>query len=194
MARTAVLLLGSAWLLRDAAPYWIALSLSVAAAMAHDRRIADGTAHLLLRGSYALLLIALVLNLADKLVYHLDSRGSAAERLARWLQIWNSDGVALTAAMVLLWWALRRSATAPAACLGGVVGIACAISGSIAWHSWTERQYTRASYSAFAPWRAAIPEGAEVLWPGIPVGAWYLLERPSYWSPHQSVWRLPPNR
>jgi hypothetical protein len=42
-------------------------------------------------------------------------------------------------------------------------------------------------YDAAAPWRAALPPHAEGLWPEIPTGAWYLLERPSYWSLHQEA-------
>ncbi len=40
-------------------------------------------------------------------------------------------------------------------------------------------------YQAFAPWRTAIPQSAEILWPDPPLVAWFELGRASYWSLYQ---------
>jgi hypothetical protein len=48
--------------------------------------------------------------------------------------------------------------------------------------SWTHLYYTPQLRTAFDGWRSRLPRNAEVLWPESPVGVWYLLHRPSYWS------------
>jgi hypothetical protein len=53
------------------------------------------------------------------------------------------------------------------------------------WKSYAKAYYTPARASQFEAWRALIPAHAEVLWPDSSVATWYLLERPSYWSPQQ---------
>ena len=50
---------------------------------------------------------------------------------------------------------------------------------------WTHAKFPHDRYAAFAPWRAAIPESAEVLWPDPPTLAWFELGRASYWSLNQ---------
>jgi hypothetical protein len=65
--------------------------------------------------------------------------------------------------------------------------LACAALVPFAYPPWTHFYYTPALSEKFAPWRAEIPPHAEVIWPDNPVGSWYLLSRPSYWSPHQVV-------
>ncbi|HEY6455343.1 MAG TPA: hypothetical protein VIY90_08700 [Steroidobacteraceae bacterium] len=51
--------------------------------------------------------------------------------------------------------------------------------------TWTQSRYPKDRYQAFAPWRAAIPESAEILWPDPPPVAWFELGRASYWSLYQ---------
>jgi hypothetical protein len=50
---------------------------------------------------------------------------------------------------------------------------------------WTTERFSPATYSAFAQWRAIIPETSEVLWHDNPTGVWVLLERRSYMSEEQ---------
>ena len=63
--------------------------------------------------------------------------------------------------------------------LGTTLSLACV---HFAWNAWTRIDYPERLYTEFAPWRAAIPPTAEVLWLGSAFPVWYLLERPSYWS------------
>jgi hypothetical protein len=51
--------------------------------------------------------------------------------------------------------------------------------------TWTHTRFPEDRRQAFAPWRAAIPESAEILWPDTPPTAWFELGRASYWSLYQ---------
>jgi hypothetical protein len=51
--------------------------------------------------------------------------------------------------------------------------------------TWTHARYPEDRYQAFAPWRAAIPQSAEILWPDPPLATWFELGRASYWSLYQ---------
>ena len=51
--------------------------------------------------------------------------------------------------------------------------------------TWTHAKFPQDRVRAFAPWRAAIPESAEVLWPDEPPADWFELGRASYWSLYQ---------
>jgi hypothetical protein len=50
---------------------------------------------------------------------------------------------------------------------------------------WTASRYSGPTVQAFADWRAAIPQDAEVLWPDDTMATWLLLERRSYFSQDQ---------
>jgi hypothetical protein len=51
--------------------------------------------------------------------------------------------------------------------------------------TWTHSKFPEERVQAFEPWRAAIPESAEVLWPDPPPAEWFELGRASYWSLYQ---------
>jgi hypothetical protein len=77
--------------------------------------------------------------------------------------------------------ATRRSALLLAG-LGAVL-LLSVLSYSV--QTWTHRKFTDDRVQAFAPWRAAIPESAEVVWPDPPPAEWFELGRASYWSLYQ---------
>jgi hypothetical protein len=77
--------------------------------------------------------------------------------------------------------ATRRSAVL-------LAGLGAALLVSLSTYSaltWTHAKFPESRVQAFAPWRAAIPESAEVLWPDPPPSAWFELGRASYWSLYQ---------
>ncbi len=188
-ARAATILLLSAWVFQDDMATLPTLALAIACAAFRNAPAAKTYARLIFFGSCALLLAATALNLGDK--YSTPDPGGAnsiGQRVSLWVRIWDSDGVVLGPALVLLWFALERSRTGMRTVpLVMASAIACAALGISAWTVWTASYYTPALRAEFATWRHEIPPQAEVLWPGNPVGAWYLLDRPSYWSVNQSV-------
>jgi hypothetical protein len=135
------------------------------------------------------LTLALTLNFAQKLSYvalNETGVGSASVLSAPWLRIWSGDGLLGGALLVLACRATEpRASPRGAVFVAGVASVACAILAPLAWQSWTTFHYTARLRAAFEQWRDAIPQRAEVAWPGTPVGAWYLLERQSYYSLQQ---------
>lgn len=75
----------------------------------------------------------------------------------------------------------RRSAGLMAA-LGAVLLLSVLSYGV---QTWTHTKYPDERVQAFAPWRAAVPESAEVVWPDPPPAEWFELQRASYWSLYQ---------
>jgi hypothetical protein len=71
--------------------------------------------------------------------------------------------------------------------LAAVATLACAVAAPAAFRSWTRFHYTPALHDTFAQWRELLPARTEILWPEQPVGVWYLLDRPSYWSVPQTA-------
>ena len=139
------------------------------------------SARAVLSGAVLLLLGAMAFNLIFKLQFL--PLNPTLQRNALWLDpqtvhAWGSDGIFFVAALLGIGWAralILLPATAAAACLLS----------PFAWASWTDRQYPDDLHAAFAPWRAALPAQAEGIFPRNPMGDWYLLERPSYYSLHQ---------
>jgi hypothetical protein len=184
--RITVVLLISAWVLRDyAVSLYIGL-FAIACAVAARRLTQSRATRLLLLGSYAMLLIAITISVAAKLSDVAFGAHSADSTPLLLTQQWGEDGVFCAAIILVSWWTLeRRESLLSALSLAATGIVTCLVLAPLAWHSWTDFHYTRTLHTAFAPWRAVIPPKAEVIWPGTPVGAWYLLERPSYYSIHQ---------
>jgi hypothetical protein len=102
------------------------------------------------------------------------------------LRTWTGDGVFYSAVLLVGWWILefrrRRLETAVfCSALGGL----CLLLLPFTWRSWTDLQYPPKLHALLAPWRSVIPEEAQVIWPQNPTGAWFLLERASYYSYYQ---------
>jgi hypothetical protein len=92
------------------------------------------------------------------------------------------------AGALLAVWLIRELSQASlwrASVLAAAAAVACLAVAPGAVRSWTRFQYTPALRAAYAQWRARLPVQAEVFWPESPVGVWYLLDRPSYWSAPQ---------
>lgn len=187
--RSALVLLAGAWMFNDQhiTPIIALLAITCAA----TARFAPNPRYgrLMFGGSCALLIIAMATNIGDKVTSALINEKvdeSAVVSYVTWVRAWAADGVLPAAALTGLWW-LFHSPAPPRAGAGitAAAALVCICLAPPAWSSWASPHYTNSLRAAFTGWREEIPERAEVLWPDTPVGAWYLLERQSYWSLHQ---------
>jgi hypothetical protein len=189
IARAALVTFLAAWVFRNDPLVFAVLALAIGCAAFARRAVDPRRAQLIFQGSSALLILAALFNLTAKLYEHpLNQASSPVEQASHWLHVWAGDGV-LYAALLLgtLWLSQRRAAPGNALILPAALAALCAFFIPLTWRAWSASHYDRAVYDAAAPWRAALPPHAEGLWPEIPLGAWYLLERPSYWSQHQDA-------
>lgn len=185
--RIAVLVLVSAWIFRGTAPSLYFVPLAIACAAVPDRWTTHRNWRLIFLGACVLLGLAAVLDLTDRLFY-LPASDPSVPQLPQRVRAACSDGVIPAALLIGAWLVLRRcESMARVAAIAAVAALTCGALLPLAWGEWTYSHYTPELASRFASWRATIPAGAEVLWPDTPIGSWYLLERPNYWSPHQAA-------
>jgi hypothetical protein len=193
--RIATILLGVSWVLHeqgeDLAPALLGVSLLVIAFAAVPRKLqGSGPSRLLLYGGGAVLALVVFIDIANKVQYvsdpHMTVRVTSAT--IRSLRGWCGDGVVPAALLAAIWWLLAwpRSLTCNLACTA-LAALACFAFAPSACKAWTDGHFTPQLRNMFAQWRKQIPPHSEVLWPDTPVGAWYLLERPSYWSNYQQA-------
>lgn len=188
LGRAGVLALLSGWIFRNDPLVFGTLLLAIACATFARRTLEPRPARMIFLGSCGLLVVALAFNFTSKIADPVPSGSTAAEQATHWLAIWARDGV-LYAALLLAVLCLSERTVRPGGAvvlMAGVVAL-CVFLAPVTWRTWSTSHYSRAMYDAAAPWRAALPPHAEGLWPEIPTGAWYLLERPSYWSLHQEA-------
>lgn len=190
--RAALMLLAAAWMLSDstddpvlASVCLVFSSVACATILLRNPRVTQAV----FLGSCLLLVCTLICNLAFKSQYvALNPVSESPQPLlnAHALYVWSRDGVLCCFALFTAWSFIERQG-----CRAGTLlqcasaGIACVLLSPFAWQSWTDFQYSPRLRAVFAPWRQLIPQGAQVVWPHNPMGAWYLLERPSYYSLHQ---------
>jgi hypothetical protein len=185
--RIAVLLLATAWIFRGLTPCLYLLPVALACAAVPPTWSSHRYWRPALMGSCAVLALAVCLDLSDRFSYTPVGDATHAA-LPQQLRIVCSDGVIPAALIIAAWLALRRSKSVPGiAVIAAIAVLICGALVPLGWESWTYGFYTPSTADKFAQWRAEIPPRAEVLWPDTPIGAWYLLDRQSYWSPHQSA-------
>lgn len=184
-SRIAVILLASAWSFRGTAPplYIVPAALACAAVPK------SWSNHMYWRpvsfGAWALLALVVGNDLIDRLSY-LPAGDLAAAAFPQKVRAICANGVIPGALMIGALLLLRRSAsTAWNVLIAVLAALACGALVPLGWESWTGTHYTPALVDKFSQWRAEIPAHAEVIWPDTPIGAWYLLQRPSYWSAQQ---------
>ena len=185
--RIAVLLLATAWTLRGLVPALYVVPVALACAAVPERWSGHRYWRAVLLGTYLLLGVTLCLDFVDRFSYapNYEPGGSV---LLQQLRMGSRDGMFLAALVIVAWLALHRFKSVPAnAVIATITVLAGVALVPASWHSWTYAFYTEGLAAKFAQWRAEIPAHAEVLWPDTPVGAWYLLERQNYWSPHQTA-------
>ena len=179
--RTAVAVFGAACIFRELPPLGLVLDVAVLACAIVP---AQWTGHrywkLLFVAACTLTGLAFCLSVSTSSTYAPESISYTPD----WLQTIRglcSSGIIPAAVLLASWWAAPRAALAFALCAGALVCVLL----PFAWLSYTGEYYSAQRLALFAPWRAAIPTQAEVLWLENPVGTWYLLERPSYLSGQQ---------
>jgi hypothetical protein len=190
----ALVLLTSAWLLRDDPASILVLLLSVGLFKAAGHPTLQSRARTILAAALLLVAVIVTISVVAKSSY-VDTNGPEVYRdsplMQGILRNWTSDGLICLSVLVAWWtWVWRRDGQPHwSVAVGGVssVALVAVLLAPLSWHSWTNFHYTPAVHAAFAPWRAALEPSAEVIWPRNPVGAWYILDRPSYYSIHQVV-------
>lgn len=171
--RASCLLLAAAWICIEE-PFALAVStLATGCAWGASRVKARETQRMILLGSVGVLVITLLMFV-----------GSVATEPGAWA---DGSRFVIAALLVLGWWAGERVNPRYAVGLVLLSAGACAAAAPSAYQTWTYTQYPANERAAFASWRARIPPQASVLWPDVPMGAWYLLGRSDYWSVNQGV-------
>ncbi len=94
-------------------------------------------------------------------------------------------GLLPAAALALVCIGVTRGTRRIALLLAGLGAVLLLSVLSYSVQTWTHRKFPDDRVQAFAPWRAAIPESAEVVWPDPPPAEWFELGRASYWSLYQ---------
>lgn len=186
--RVAVMVLAVAWVFRNAEAGLLASAIAVVLTAVPAGRGEPKYWRLLLLGASMALGLGIAMSLADRLLYLANA--SRTDTLLNEIRTICGDGVILTGMCVLAWALLHRvpwSGFIRAAATALIMAAACACVWLIScnWRGYTAVYYTPKLASLFAPWRAVIPPRAEVLWPDTALAAWYLLERPNYWSAQQ---------
>ncbi len=185
--RIALVLLASAWILKDDGSALYILPVVIACAAVPPAWREHRYMRLALFGACGLLLLAATIDLSARLAYVEPEEASEAS-LPQQVRSVCANGFVPGMLLIAAWFGLRRIRSTQAGWMfAGSAAALCAPLLWLGWSSWTATHYSAALAGKFAPWRAEIPPNAEVMWPDIPLGAWYLLERPNYWSPHQSV-------
>lgn len=186
--RIAVVAVAIAWVLSGPTAHFLATAAALALAAVPVGRAEQKNGRLLFLGATLVLGLAIVSSLADRLLYLAnDSRGDS---LLQQVRTFCGDGVIPMGVFALAWALLHRTegsrrTYAAAIALMVLVGSSCVWLLTCNWPSYAAEYYTPKLAELFAPWRAAIPPRAEVLWPETALSSWYLLERPSYWSAQQ---------
>lgn len=163
LRRAALLFAGCALLLRADSGAGFAALFSLACAAAAHRYSQFNSSKYIFYGSLVSFALTLALTLGDGV----------------------TPPVLGIAALTAAWWMSQRPFTAASVSLACAAVLACIAAAPSAYRSWTSSQFSAVHYARYAVWRDHLPPNAEVLWPERPVGAWYLLNRPSYWSQPQ---------
>jgi hypothetical protein len=190
IGRAAGILLLSAWLTRSdefaALPVAIACLLAVAPSRIKDPR----HARLIGLGAYLLLAVSLVIlagEVRNSLPQLHEIRTGRRPYLVRIgeAQALCFGGVVPAAVLALVWLAATRASRRSGLLLAGLGAVLLLSVLPYGVQTWLHLRYPPSRYEAFAPWRAAIPESAEILWPDPPPVTWFELGRASYWSLYQ---------
>jgi hypothetical protein len=190
LGRTVAVLLLSAWLARGnhlaLVPLVLACSGAVMPYGVRDPR----QAQLIQAGAYLLLAAAVVIvigEIRDTLPQLDVIRAGHRPYVVRIgeAQALTYGGLLPAALLALVWWSGHRATRRSVVLLAGLGAVLLLSVLPYGVQTWTQSRYPQDRYQAFAPWRAAIPESAEILWPDPPPVTWFELGRASYWSLYQ---------
>jgi len=111
--------------------------------------------------------------------------GALYDQLMQCARLLSAHGVLPALLLVLAFGLLDRGPRGALPVM--VLGVAaCVAVAPQALERWQQMAYTPQRLAAFSLWRRIIPPGTTILWPeDPPMDAWFVLERPSYWSLYQ---------
>lgn len=195
LSRCALLVLAAAWAAPDTA-YSLGLApLAVAATLARGRPEVESRARLLVAGAWLVLLGILLYAVADGLLAfrggltRMEELPPVLDRVVTFSLGGVPPALALAACYALVRW--LPSIAPRALCAAGIAVVA-----TLAFTSgptWAMARFPESLRESFAPWRALIPPGSDVLWIGqssdredTAFYTWLLLERPSFISRNQA--------
>ncbi len=186
--RTTVLLLISSWLFGSDI-LALEIALAAVASVVVMRHLRQSEARLVFLGACGLFAIAAVWRIASNLAFTDAHYYDPA--IALWLRRAMScarDGTFPVAVAVLVWWLAESVRRRPATIAVAVLAtLTCLCIAPETWSRWTRREFPASLTNQFTAWRALIPPGVDVFWPGEPLATWLFLERPSYLSAVQTV-------
>jgi hypothetical protein len=143
---------------------------------------------MVLFGMFAVLALALVINLGSSvLVSRALIEPVAVPDWLRDVRSFCGTGVLPALVLIAAGWGLGRLRPAMLAVAAAACGAFAIFIASAAFPQWAFSPYSASSHAAFAPWRARIPPGTEVLWFENPLATWTLLHRPDYASRQQGA-------
>jgi hypothetical protein len=190
LGRAAALALLGALLIRTSETAGVPALLACVSAVAATRIREPLQARIFLVGAVALLVLCLVVlvqdfpNVMPELHHIRTGRRPYLVRIGE-AQALAYDGLLPAAALALVCFGLRRATRRTAVLLAGLGAVLLLSVMSYGVQTWTHRKFPDDRVQAFGPWRDAIPESAEILWPDPPPAAWFELGRASYWSLYQ---------
>jgi hypothetical protein len=190
--RSAIVLLGAAWLCMTSAYALLIVALVIPVAIAASRErvvVPAPTARLIFLGACALAILAILYHIATVvLLAGASPDKSNAPAMLEAVRAFSRTGALPWLVFLVLITALgwARSSRARALASAGCVLVLCGLV-PVSLQEWTSRTYGPDTFRAFASWRARIPVGSEVLWFDSPMSSWFLLQRPSYLSNQQQA-------
>ncbi|HEY1900565.1 MAG TPA: hypothetical protein VGG49_12295, partial [Steroidobacteraceae bacterium] len=190
LGRAAALLMLGALLVRVDAIAAVPASLACVVALGSARIRKPVQARIFLVAAVALLFLSLVV-LAQDLIKVLPELQAIRSQSLRYMvrigeaQALTYGGLLPAATLSLVYFGIQRATRRTAMLLAGLGAVLLLSILPYSVLTWTHAKFPQDRVQAFAPWRAAIPESAEVLWPDPPPAAWFELGRSSYWSLYQ---------
>ncbi len=190
LGRAAAVLLLSAWLTRSDEFAILPMALACLAAVVPTAARDPRRARLIQAGAYILLaasviiLVGEVRNSLPELDVIRAGHRPYVVRIGE-AQALAYGGLLPAALLVLVWWSTHHGTRRTAILLAGLGAVLLLSILPYSLQTWTHTRYPEDRYQAFAPWRAAIPESAEILWPDTPPATWFELGRANYWSLYQ---------
>lgn len=191
LQRSSALLLIGSWVLQHQSLGLLFTALALIAILLSERSVPDRVARLAEPSAWMLLGAILVCIISvewtDRIAKVAD--GTYAASWFEALRLICDDRIAPAAVLICAWFLSGRiRSLRQAGILTACAAVPTALVLGPAAHALEREYYPQEARDAFASWREVIPPGTDVLWAirfipeSDPVGAWLLLERPSYYS------------
>jgi hypothetical protein len=156
------------------------------------QRTAARAQRLVLGGALLVLAIAVIVETAD---FYINARLGYFPNQAYLMPLWMKELREASQYILLVpllfigfaWLAQRQKRRGPLLALTALGLVLIAAQAPAVLAQWNHMNFTEADKAEFAPWRARIPAGANVLYTPNPLLQWILLERPSYISDVQTA-------